>query len=67
MDREEWMTVEEVTTLLKVSKETVRRWIRDGALPVLVVGGRRGGYRIRREELDRFIQARYGPVGKDAA
>ncbi len=66
-EREEWLTVEEVTALLKVSIETVRRWIRAGELPVLRIGGRRGGYRIRRADLDTFIERRYGPLGKAAA
>ena len=63
----EWLTVEQVADLLQVAQETVRRWIRSGELPVLDLGGPKTGYRIRRDELDRFIQARYGPVGKDAA
>ena len=63
----EWLTVQDVAELLKVNEETVRRWIRGGELVVLDLGGARAGYRIRRDELDRFIRERYGPVGKDAA
>ena len=63
----EWMTVRGVSEYLKVHEETVRRWIRDGDLPVLDLGGQKTGYRIRRDELDRFIGERYGLVGKDAA
>jgi excisionase family DNA binding protein len=63
----EWMTVREVADYLKVHEETVRRWVRDGELPVLDLGGQKTGYRIRRDELDAFIAKRYGPVGKDAA
>ncbi len=63
----EWLTVQDVAELFKVNEETVRRWIRGGELAVLDLGGPRAGYRIRRDELDRFIRERYGPVGKDAA
>ena len=63
----EWLTVQDVAELFKVNEETVRRWIRGGELAVLDLGGARAGYRIRRDELDRFIRERYGPVGKDAA
>ena len=63
----EWLTVQDVAELFKVNEETVRRWIRGGELAVLNLGGGRAGYRIRRDELDRFIRERYGPVGKDAA
>ena len=62
-----WMTVRDVADYLKVHEETVRRWIRDGELPVLDLGGQKTGYRIRRGELDGFIAKRYGFAGKDAA
>ena len=65
--RDSWLTVEQVAELLQVAQETVRRWIRSGELPVLDLGGPKTGYRIRRSELEVFIAARYGPVGKVAA
>lgn len=65
-DEREWRTVAQVAGLFQVHEETVRRWIRDGQLPVLDLG-KKAGYRIRPEDLDAFIAARYGPVGKDAA
>ena len=64
MSTEDWLTVEEVAKLFRVAEETVRRWIRAGALPVLDLGGRKGGYRIKRADLDGFIEKRYGPVVK---
>ena len=64
---DEWLTVEEVAERLKVDPETVRRWIRRGELEVLSLGAARAGYRIRGDELDRFIAERYGKVGKAAA
>ena len=63
----EWLTVDEVAQQLRVDPETVRRWIRKGELPVLSLPSARAGYRIRRDELERFIAARYGRVGKAAA
>ncbi len=66
-EQREWLTVPEVADYFRISEETVRRWIRGGELAVLDLGGARAGYRIRRDELDRFIRERYGPVGKDAA
>ena len=62
-----WMTTEQVAEYLQVTPETVRRWIRAGDLAVLDVGGRKGGYRIRSDDLGAFIESRFGVVGKDAA
>lgn len=67
LDRAEWLTVEEVAELFKVSLETVRRWIRAGDLPVLDLGGPKMGYRIRRSDLAAFAEQRYGLVGKELA
>jgi excisionase family DNA binding protein len=64
---EEWLTVEEVAAKLKVSEETVRRWIRAKKLPVLDLGGPRAGYRIRPGDLEKFLTHRFGNVGKAAA
>ena len=64
---EEWLTVEEIATKMKVAEETVRRWIRSKKLPVLDLGGPRAGYRIRPSDLQTFLAARYGEAGKAAA
>jgi excisionase family DNA binding protein len=63
----EWLTVDEVAQQLRVTDETVRRWIRRHEIPVLDLGGPRAGYRIRRSELEQFITRRYGNPGKAAA
>jgi excisionase family DNA binding protein len=63
----EWLTVDEVAEMFRVNIETVRRWIRAGDLPALNLGGPRSGYRIKRADLDSFIAARYGSMGKAAA
>ncbi len=64
---EDWLSVEEVADKLKVTQETVRRWIRAKKLPVLNLGGPRAGYRIRRSDLERFLNERFGEQGKAAA
>ena len=46
------MTVQEVADYLKVSRTTVWRWCSTGALPACKVGR---GWRVRREELERFL------------
>jgi excisionase family DNA binding protein len=50
---EEFLTVAEVATLLKLNPQTVRNWIDRGELPALHVGRR---VRIRRSELDQFLE-----------
>jgi excisionase family DNA binding protein len=62
---EAWLTVEQVAERLQINPETVRVWIRKGDLPVLDLGSRRMGYRIKQGELDRFIASHYGPVRQD--
>ncbi len=54
-DRDEWLTVAEITRLLKVHEESVRRWIRSGRLPAVLLGSAKGGYRVRRSDLDHFM------------
>ena len=62
----EWLTVQEVAEDLQIHEETVRRWIRDGALPVADLG-RKAGYRVKRADLDAFLDDRYGRLPKEAA
>jgi len=64
----EWYTVAQVAALVQVNEETVRRWIREGELPVLNVGkGKlRPDYRIRRTDLDDFIAGRHGSAKSEA-
>lgn len=61
----QWFTVGDVASLLQVTEETVRRWIRGGDLPALHLGGARAGYRVYPSDLDRFIQHRLGRVRID--
>ncbi len=50
-----WLTVEEIARNLYLHRETVRRWVRSGELPSIILG-RRGGYRIKEADLDQFLQ-----------
>jgi excisionase family DNA binding protein len=50
-------TVEEVARRLTVHEETIRRWIRNGELQAIDLGGA-AGYRISQGELNRFIRER---------
>ena len=52
---EKQLTVEEVAEELRVHRETVRQWIREGELDAFDTGR---GYRISRKDLDDFIQKR---------
>jgi excisionase family DNA binding protein len=64
---DEWLTVQEITQFLKVHEESVRRWIRSGDLPAILLGSSKGGYRIRRADYDRFLEEKFGAMGKAAA
>jgi len=46
-------TVKEVADELRVHEETVRRWLRDGRMAGVRMGGSRSGYRVAQEEVDR--------------
>ena len=51
----------EVADLLRLSKQTVRRWIRTGKLPAVKLGY--NTFRIERDQIDRLIvQRRTSPV-----
>lgn len=50
------LTVEEVAKELRVSAQTVRKIIEDGELKAFRV---RGQWRIKREDLDRYIEQNY--------
>ena len=50
-----YLTVDEVAECLKVYPGTVRRWLRDGKL-VGVSLGDRAGWRIAKDDLERFLQ-----------
>lgn len=55
-----FLTVGEVARLMRVSKMTVYRLIKAGELPAVRVGR---SYRIREEDVGRFLDARYVAAG----
>ena len=55
MQNDIYLTVEEIARQLKVSPDTVRRWIREGRLPAIDLIGQ---YRIRLEDYERFLEQR---------
>jgi excisionase family DNA binding protein len=52
-----WMRTMEAARYLGVHVETVRNWARKGVIPAAKLGNR-GGFRFRREDLDRFLESR---------
>jgi len=59
---DELLTIDEVAAELKLHPDTIRRYIREGKLKQIRVGGT--AIRIRRSELDRFI--REGEEGSES-
>ena len=59
---EDLLTVPEVAELLRLNEQTVRKWLREGKLPGSWLGSRQAGWRVRRSDVERFIEA-----GKAAA
>ncbi len=61
MPEQKLLTVQEVADRLGVHPDTIRQWIRNGELGAIDLGGR-AGYRIREQDLERFIRERFrGP------
>ena len=56
-ERRDWLTTEEAAEYLQVHLDTLRRWARTGVIPAAKLGNR-GGFRFRREDLDRFLEGR---------
>ena len=57
MSAAKWLTTKDVADQLNIHIETVRRWIRIGALRAVSIGGK-GGYRIREKDLNDFLRSR---------
>ncbi len=58
--RPRFMTVAEVAQLMRVSTMTVYRLIKAGDLPAVRVGK---SYRIREDDVDRYLSSRYTQAG----
>jgi excisionase family DNA binding protein len=59
---ERLLTVKEVAESLRVSQETVRRWLRQGRIKGILMGGDRSGYRISLTEVARIRTEGPNPV-----
>jgi len=55
-----FVTVNEVAQQMRVSKMTVYRLIKQGDLPAVRIGR---GYRIREEDVRRYLDSRYTEAG----
>ena len=53
---EEFLTVTEVASLLRLNEQTVRNWIDDKKLPAFRIGRR---VRVARSDLDHLVQSGY--------
>ena len=58
--RARFVTVAEVADQLRVSNMTVYRLVQSGALPAVRVGR---SYRIREEDVDRYLAGQYTEAG----
>ena len=56
-EKQDWLTTEDAAEYLQVHVETMRRWAREGAIPAAKLGNR-GGFRVKREDLNCFLEAR---------
>ena len=54
MAADELLTVEEIADRVKVTQETVRRWLRGGRLPGLRLSDK-AGWRVKASDLERFL------------
>jgi excisionase family DNA binding protein len=54
MSEDKWLTVEQIAEQIQVTEQTVRRWLRAGALAGRNFSGRTG-YRVRQSDLDTFL------------
>lgn len=56
----QFVTVQEVAQLMRVSKMTVYRLIKQGDLPAVRIGR---GYRLREEDVHSYLDSRYTEAG----
>jgi excisionase family DNA binding protein len=52
---EQLLTVQDVAFRLRITPETVRRWLRTGKLRGALLGGDKMGYRIAESEVARLL------------
>jgi len=59
MVEDKLLTTADVAERLQVNEQTVRRWIRDGDLRAVRLGGNKSGYRVLAADLGRFLADRW--------
>ena len=52
-----YLTVNDIVNRLQVHEQTVRRWIREGDLQAVELGGK-SGYRVNEAEFEAFLAER---------
>ena len=57
MASEHQLTVPETAERLRITEETVRRWLRSGKIRGVRLGGTKAGYRIPESEVTRLLTA----------
>lgn len=57
--RSNYYTTDEVAELLKVHRETIRRWIVSGKLHAIQLPSERGSYRISEQDYEKFLKEHY--------
>ena len=60
---DEYLTIDQVAGLLKVSSKTIRRLVSRGEIPGFKVGGQ---WRFRREDIDVWARDRSQAGGREA-
>jgi excisionase family DNA binding protein len=60
-EREQALTVPQAAERLGISPDTVRRWLREGKLQGVLMGGDTGGYRIPQREVARILMGLPAP------
>jgi excisionase family DNA binding protein len=58
MTDEEMLTLADVAERLQVHRDTVRKWVREGALPAYQFGAK-AGYRVKMSDFQAFLEKRY--------
>ena len=54
MGNENWSTIDEVADYLRVTKDTIRAWIRESKIPSYRVGKQ---YRFKLSEIDEWVKS----------
>ena len=62
MKTEPWVSLEEIAEHLKVSTDTIHRWIRAKRIPVQRVGRQ---WRFKVSQVDEWVQAGKAGTGRD--